>query len=67
MVQKRFSGETIASVLIEMGYEPVERTGSHLKLRYVHGETGEIRNVTVPLGHEIGGNTIRNIAEQCGA
>ena len=50
-----------------MGYEPVERTGSHLKLRYVHGKTDEIRNVTVPLGHEIGGDTIRNIAEQCGA
>lgn len=50
-----------------MGYRPVDRTGSHLKLRYVHPETGEVRNVTVPLGHEISGHTLRSIAEQCGA
>ena len=50
-----------------MGYQPVDRTGSHLKLRYIHPETGETRNVTVPLGREIGGNTLRKIAEQCGA
>jgi hypothetical protein len=33
----------------------------------VHPETGEIRNVTVPLGHEISGDTLRNIVNQCGA
>ena len=50
-----------------MDYMPVDRAGSHLKLRYVHPETGETRNVTVPLGHEISGDTLRNIADQCGA
>ncbi len=50
-----------------MGYRPVDRTGSHLKLRYVHPKTGETRNVTVPLGHEISGDTLRSIANQCGA
>lgn len=50
-----------------MGYTPVDRTGSHLKLRYVHPETDEVRNVTVPIGHEISGNTLRKIADQCGA
>ena len=36
-----------------MGYQPVGRAGSHLKLRYVHPETGDIRNVTIPMGNEI--------------
>jgi hypothetical protein len=36
-----------------MGYRPVDRAGSHLKLRYVHPETGEVRNVTIPMGKEI--------------
>ena len=67
MVRTRFTGREIVSVLTDMGYQPVDRTGSHLKLRYIHPETGETRNVTVPLGHEIGGNTLRKIAEQCGA
>ncbi|MCD2201051.1 type II toxin-antitoxin system HicA family toxin [Halobacterium sp. KA-4] len=49
------------------GYQPVDRAGSHLKLRYVHPETDEIRNVTVPMGKEISGDTLRNIASQCGA
>lgn len=50
-----------------MGYQPVDPAGSHLKLRYVHPETGEIRNVTVPMGSEVGGDTLRHIAAQCGA
>lgn len=50
-----------------MGYVPVDRTGSHVKLRYLHPETGEIRNVTVPMGGEIRTGTLRSIAEQCGA
>lgn len=67
MVRQRFTGEEIASVLIDMNYQPVGRTGSHLKLRYIHPETGETRNVSVPMGHEISGDTLRNIADQCGA
>lgn len=50
-----------------MEYYPVDRTGSHLKLRYEHPETGEVRNVTVPLGGEISTGTLRNVADQCGA
>ncbi|MEF8821269.1 MAG: type II toxin-antitoxin system HicA family toxin [Halovenus sp.] len=48
-----------------MGYQPVDRAGSHLKLRYIHPETGEIRNLTIPMGKEISGDTLRNIAKQC--
>ena len=46
---------------------PVDRAGSHLKLRYVHPETSEVRNVTVPMGKEISGDTLRNIDTRCGA
>jgi predicted RNA binding protein YcfA (HicA-like mRNA interferase family) len=60
------AGELVGA-LTEMGYKPVDRAGSHLKLRYVHPETGEVRNVTVPMGTEIGGSTLRSIADQCGA
>jgi predicted RNA binding protein YcfA (HicA-like mRNA interferase family) len=49
MVRTSFSGQEIASVLTSHGYHPVDRTGSHLKLRYEHPDTGEIRVVTVPM------------------
>lgn len=65
--ETRFTGEEIATVLTDMDYVSVDRTGSHLKLRYVHPETGETRNVSVPMGHELGGDTLRDIADQCGA
>ncbi|WEL17903.1 Toxic component of toxin-antitoxin system, dsRBD-like fold, HicA family [Halorhabdus sp. SVX81] len=67
MSRRRFTGEDVASVLIDMDYYPVDRTGSHLKLRYQHPKTGEVRNVTVPMGGEIQTGTLRNIADQCGA
>jgi len=55
------------NALTEMGYQPVDRAGSHLKLRYVHPETGEVRTVTILIGKEISGDTLCKIAEQCGA
>ncbi|WP_408957272.1 type II toxin-antitoxin system HicA family toxin [Natrinema sp. 74] len=67
MPRRQFTGEEVAKVLINMGYAPVDRTGSHLKLRYEHPKTGEVRNVTIPLGGEIRTGTLRNIADQCGA
>jgi predicted RNA binding protein YcfA (HicA-like mRNA interferase family) len=67
MSRRRFTGEEIAKVLIDMGYYPVDRSGSHLKLRYKHPDTGEVRNVTIPMGGEVKTGTLRNIARQCGA
>jgi predicted RNA binding protein YcfA (HicA-like mRNA interferase family) len=67
MGRRRFTGEEVAAALIDMQYYPVDRAGSHLKLRYEHPDTGEVRNVTVPLGGEIDTGTLRNIARQCGA
>ena len=62
-----YSSRELVNALTVMGYQPVDRAGSHLKLRYVHPDTGEVRNVTIPMGKEIGGDTLRKIAEQCGA
>ena len=67
MVRHVFTGEEVAQVLTDMGYTPVDRTGSHLKLRYKHPDTGEVRNVSVPMGGEIPQDTLRNIARQAGA
>ncbi|UWM56898.1 type II toxin-antitoxin system HicA family toxin [Salinirubellus salinus] len=50
-----------------MGYRPVRRAGSHVKLRYEHPETDEVRVVTVPLtdADHISQDTYRSIARQC--
>jgi predicted RNA binding protein YcfA (HicA-like mRNA interferase family) len=64
-----FSGRELVKALRQMGYHPVGRKGSHVKLRYENAETGEVRNVTVPLkpADQISQDTYRSIAEQCGA
>lgn len=67
MTRRTFTGREVVKALTERGYQPVDRTGSHLKLRYVHPETGEVRNVTVPIHGEIDTGTLRSIATQRGA
>ncbi|MEY7847929.1 type II toxin-antitoxin system HicA family toxin [Natrarchaeobius sp. A-rgal3] len=69
MVRTSFSGREIAKVLQNHGFRRTGRTGSHLKLRYEHPETDEVRIVTVPMKSEDGipTGTMRSIAEQCGA
>jgi predicted RNA binding protein YcfA (HicA-like mRNA interferase family) len=69
MVRTSFSGQEIASVLTSHGYHPVDRTGSHLKLRYEHPDTGEVRVVTVPMksADPIPTGTLQSIADQYGA
>lgn len=64
-----FSGREIVKALRKMDYQPVGRKGSHVQLRYENSDTGEVRNVTVPLtsADEISQDTYRSIAEQCGA
>lgn len=64
-----FSGREIVKALRSKNFKPVGRTGSHVKLRYEHPETNEIRIVTVPLtdSDQISQDTYRSIAEQCGA
>jgi len=67
MGRKTFSGREIVKVLRSFGYAPISRTGSHVRLRYDHPETGEVRNVDVPQHDEIAIGTLRSIADQCGA
>jgi predicted RNA binding protein YcfA (HicA-like mRNA interferase family) len=67
MVRTTFSGREIISVLRSFGYAPVSRSGSHVRLRYEHPETGEVRNVDVPMHTEVRIGTLRSIADQRGA
>jgi predicted RNA binding protein YcfA (HicA-like mRNA interferase family) len=69
MVRSSFSGREIAKVLTDHGFEPTDRTGSHLKLRWEGADTEEVRIVTVPMkrADEIPLGTMKSIAEQCGA
>ena len=67
MVRKTFSGRELVKVLRSFGYVLVSREGSHVRLRYEHAETGEVRNVDVPQHDEIAIGTLRSIADQCGA
>jgi len=67
MVRTTFSGREVVKVLRDHGYTPKTRSGSHVRLRYEHPETGEVRNVDVPQHDEIAIGTVRSIADQCGA
>jgi len=67
MVRTTFSGREIASVLFSMGFEPVDRTGSHLKLRWQSPNGDEVRVVSIPMAEDIPVGTLQSIAEQCGA
>lgn len=67
VVRTTFTGREVAKVLMKFGYEPQSRTGSHLTLKYVNPDTGEVRRPTVPLHGEIPRGTLGSIAEQCGA
>jgi predicted RNA binding protein YcfA (HicA-like mRNA interferase family) len=64
-----FSGREIVTVRRNNGFTPVDRAGSHVKLRYEHPETGSVRVVTVPMkqSDQISQDTYRSIADQCGA
>ena len=61
-----FSGRDVIKVLRKHDYEFVTRTGSHVQMRDVT-ETGDVRNVTIPMHDRISTGTLRNIADQCGA
>ena len=69
MVRASFSGREIAKVLIDYGFEPSDRTRSHLKLRWESPDTEEVRIVTIPMksADEIPRGTVKSIAEQSGA
>lgn len=61
-----FAGRDVVKMLRRHDYKFVTRTGSHVQMRYV-ADDGEVRNVTVPMHDRIRTETLREIAEQCGA
>ena len=64
-----FSGREMIRALKKMGFHPVSRSGSHVKMRYKDPNTGEVRNVSVPIADsdDISQDTYRSIASQSGA
>jgi len=62
-----YSGWDIIGALDNWGFKRVDQTGDHVKLRYVHPDTGEKRTVIVPLHDELDTGTLRSIADQAGA
>lgn len=68
MTTTDFSGLDIVKALTKNRFYVVDRTGSHVKLRYEHPDKEEdIRIVTVPLKERIPHGTLRSIADQSGA
>ncbi|QKY20245.1 type II toxin-antitoxin system HicA family toxin [Halolamina sp. CBA1230] len=69
MVRRNFPSRDIVKVLTDHNYSLVGREGSHVRLCWdpPEGHSTEGRLVSVPVGHEVGGDTLRNIADQCGA
>lgn len=67
MVRTTFTGQEIVSVLTGFGHFPKSHRGIHVRLRYEHPETDEVRNDDVPLHDEVAIGTLKSIADQCGA
>lgn len=62
-----YSGEDVIKALYKMRYMKDRQRGSHIILKYKHPDTDEIRTVVVPLHDELSTQTLRGIADQCGA
>jgi predicted RNA binding protein YcfA (HicA-like mRNA interferase family) len=63
-----FSGREVVKALTKNRFYIVDRTGSHVKLRYEHpSNEDDIRVVSVPMHDSINTGTLRNIADQSGA
>lgn len=68
MPRTDFSGREVIKALTKNRFVIVDRTGSHVKLRYEHPvDEDDVRVVSVPMHDEISVGTLRNIADQCGA
>ena len=68
MVSRDFSGRDVVKALTKNRFVIVDRTGSHVKLRYEHPTNDDdVRVVSVPQHDRIRVGTLRNIAAQSGA
>lgn len=61
------SAREIVTVLRSHGSEIIDRTGSHVKLRRVDPNTGDVRDVTVPQYDRIDIDLLQKITTQSGA
>ncbi|MFC7082209.1 type II toxin-antitoxin system HicA family toxin [Halorussus caseinilyticus] len=63
-----FSGRDVVKALTKNRFCVVDRTGSHVKLRYEHPTNpDDVRVVSVPMHDRVRVGTLRSIARQCGA
>jgi predicted RNA binding protein YcfA (HicA-like mRNA interferase family) len=63
-----FLGREVVKALTKNRYYIVNRTGSHVKLRYEHPTNeDDVRIVTVTMHDSISVGTLSDIADQCGA
>jgi len=68
MVARDFSGREVVKALTKNRFYVINRTGSHVKLRYEHPTNeDDVRVVTVPMHDHIDTGTLRSIAAQAGA
>lgn len=62
-----FSGREVVKALTKNRFHIVDRTGSHVKLRYDHpSNEDDVRVVSIPMHDSIRVGTLRNIARQSG-
>jgi predicted RNA binding protein YcfA (HicA-like mRNA interferase family) len=67
-MRTEFSGREVVKALTRNRFYIVDRTGSHVKLRYEHpSNENDVRVVSVPMHDSISIGTLRSIAEQSGA
>lgn len=70
-MRTRFTAREVIKGLSKHGFVPVDRTGSHVKLRYEHPENeDDVRVVEVPMksgNRDLQVGTLQSIADQCGA
>jgi len=63
-----FSGRDVVTALTKNRFHVVDRTGSHVKLRYVSPvNDDDVRVVSVPMHDRIDIGTLQSIADQAGA
>jgi len=68
MPPRDFSGREVVKALTKNRFFIVDRTGSHVKLRYEHPTNDDdTRVVSVPMHDRIDTGTLRSIADQSGA
>jgi predicted RNA binding protein YcfA (HicA-like mRNA interferase family) len=68
MATRDFSGRELVKALTRNRFHVVDRTGSHVKLRYEHPTNpDDVRLVSVPLHDSVAIGTLRSIADDAGA